>query len=307
VTRTIKIATCNFELNGAGDRQMWEQMHDRLAGLQLDVLMRQEVWNADPEAFDGGAWGDAAADVLGMQGWYGPRCCTALYVRPGAFVSVRGWPHPGGMWELPPTLRKVRVVGLPEQAAPLLLGSLHFNYGSVDLRKIEAQWATTYADKWERRGDRLVKISAVLGADTNSYPEPGTPGDVPLPVPEHIKDKPHVVHRSRLITAASGRQVRVMDIDPDKTLRKAGLEDPARYLAVKGHREAVAPTMEASSTHGPRARVDRFYVSEELLPAVERVEVVEMHGLSDHHTVVVHLNRDTLGALLLDPPTRTAP
>ncbi|MFE0369411.1 hypothetical protein [Streptomyces tendae] len=43
-----------------------------------------------------------------------------------------------------------------------------------------------------------------------------------------------------------------------------------------------------------------------LLPAVREVEVVDMTGLSDHHTVVVRLDRDTLTDILNRPLTRAA-
>jgi hypothetical protein len=39
---------------------------------------------------------------------------------------------------------------------------------------------------------------------------------------------------------------------------------------------------------------------------VREVEVINMKGLSDHHTVVVRLDRDTLTGILNTPITRTA-
>lgn len=43
-----------------------------------------------------------------------------------------------------------------------------------------------------------------------------------------------------------------------------------------------------------------------LLPTVREVEVVTMKGLSDHHTVVVRLDRDALTDILNDPIARAA-
>jgi hypothetical protein len=47
-------------------------------------------------------------------------------------------------------------------------------------------------------------------------------------------------------------------------------------------------------THGPAHRVDRVYSTSWLLPAVVDVEVVDMTGQSDHHTVVVTYDLDTV-------------
>ncbi|MEU5193673.1 hypothetical protein AB0G86_06365 [Streptomyces scabiei] len=37
----INAAICNFENNGGGDRALWQRMHDRLASLDLHLLLRQ--------------------------------------------------------------------------------------------------------------------------------------------------------------------------------------------------------------------------------------------------------------------------
>lgn len=98
-----------------------------------------------------------------------------------------------------------------------------------------------------------------------------------------------------------------MDDRPDDTLRTAGLQDVVRHLAAAtGDTSAVAPTVAACDTHGPDARIDRIYVSKQLLPAFREVEVVDMKGLSDHHTFVVRLERDTLTDFLNHPLSRAA-
>jgi NTP pyrophosphatase (non-canonical NTP hydrolase) len=82
-----------------------------------------------------------------------------------------------------------------------------------------------------------------------------------------------------------------MDTRPDETLRAAGLEDVARYLvAEKGITSALTRTVDACATYGPDARIDRICASEQLLPAVVGVDVVDMKGLSDHHTVLLRLD-----------------
>lgn len=151
----------------------------------------------------------------------------------------------------------------------------------------------------DKDGDRYVHYPALLGGDNNNYPVVGTPGDPALPALEKIRDEPHRSHRSYL--GADG--VRRMDDRPDDTLRTAGLQDVARHLvATTGDTSTVAPTVDACGTHGPKARIHRIYASKQLLPAVREVEVVDMTGLSDHHTVVVRLDQDILN----HPLTRAA-
>ncbi|MFI9588184.1 hypothetical protein ACIHCQ_41850 [Streptomyces sp. NPDC052236] len=202
-----------------------------------------------------------------------------------------------------PAVRNLRLAGTPETAAPLVVGSYHLNYASTTTRLAEAEWLTTWNDKWERRGNRRIRLPALLGGDNNSYPEPGADVDPALPVLEHIQDLPHRAHRSY----QGPDSTRLMDTRPDNVLRTAGLEDVARYLAVrKGIGSAVTSTVDAYKTHGPQARIDRIYASEQLLPAVVDVEVVDMKGLSDHDTVLLRLDRDVLADILNNPITQEA-
>lgn len=296
----INAAICNFENNGGGDRDLWQRMHDRLASLNLHLLLRQEMWNAQD---NGNELADAAEAVLGMPGFIGRECCTAVYHDPKLFTSVDEYPKTGPVWALPPTVCSFQLAGTTPDAAPLIVGSYHLNYCSPTSRLAEAEWLTKWNDKWVKDGDRYVHYPALLGGDNNSYPVVGTPGDPALPVLEEIQGEPHRAHRSYL--GADG--VRRMDDRPDGTLRAAGLQDVARHLvATTGGTSAVAPTVDACDTHGPDARIDRIYASKQLLPAVREVEVVDMKGLSDHHTVVVRLDRDTLTEILNHPLTRAA-
>ncbi|MGW2652156.1 endonuclease/exonuclease/phosphatase family protein [Streptomyces sp. NPDC001478] len=297
----INAAICNFENNGGGNRTLWQRMHERLASLNLHLLLRQEVWNAQD---NGNELGDAAEAELGMAGLIGPGCCTALYHDPTLFTPVGEFLNTGPMWVLPPTVQSLQLEGTEPEAAPLIVGSYHLNYGSTSTRLAEAERLTQWADMWVKTDDgRRVHHPALLGGDNNSYPVPGAPGDPALPVLEQIQDKPHRAHRSYI--GVDG--VRRMDDRPDATLRTAGLQDVARHLAeTTGDTSAVAPTVDACDTHGPDARIDRIYASERLLPAVRKVQVVDMTGLSDHHTVVVSLDRDTLAHILNNPQTRAA-
>ncbi|WNI20072.1 endonuclease/exonuclease/phosphatase family protein [Actinacidiphila sp. ITFR-21] len=296
----INAAICNFENNGGGNRALWQRMHDRLASLDLHLLLRQEVWNAQD---NGNELADAAEAVLGMAGLIGPECCTALYHDPDLFTPIGEFPKTGPMWVLPPTVRSLQLAGTVPGAAPLIVGSYHLNYGSPTTRLSEAERLTQWNDQWVTADGRRIHYPALLGGDTNSYPVPGTPGDPALPVLEEIPDEPHRAHRSYI--GLDG--VRRMDDRPDDTLRTAGLQDVARHLATTaGNTAAVAPTVDAYDTHGPDSRIDRIYASKELLPAVRAVEVIDMKGLSDHHTVMVRLDRDTLTDILNHPLTRAA-
>jgi endonuclease/exonuclease/phosphatase family metal-dependent hydrolase len=295
----INAAICNFENNGGGDRDLWQRMHDRLASLDLHLLLRQEMWGAYD---DGNALAYAAEAVLGMVGFIGRECCTAVYHDPKLFIPVSEYSRTGPVWALPPTVCSFQLAGTAPGAVPLIVGSYHLNYCSTTTRLAEAEWLTKWNDQWVKDGDRYVHYPALLGGDNNSYPVVGTPEDPALPVLEEIRDEPHRAHRSYL--GPDG--VRRMDDRPDDTLRTAGLQDVARHLAATGDTRAVAATVDACHMYGPDARIDRIYASRQLLPAVREVEVVDMKGLSDHHTVVVRLDRDTLTDILNHPLTRAA-
>lgn len=140
-------------------------------------------------------------------------------------------------------------------------------------------------------------LPAIIGGDNNSYPEPGTEGDLLLPDLSAIKDQPHRLHRSR--RGSDG--VRVPDTEPDHTLRTAGLEDVARHWANSedGEAGALARTVNATETHGPDSRIDRVYLTPGLLPAVTGVEVHEVPlDVSDHHIPAITLGNSTFADAL---------
>ncbi|WP_165956090.1 hypothetical protein [Streptomyces hainanensis] len=308
--RVIRVGTCNFELNGAGDRSRWERMHQRLRGLKLHLSMRQELIGCGTAGRESELWLDSQ-NALGMRGELGPGLgATALYWDPQTFTPRRNWANDVGTtttWALPPTVLSLELAGT---CVPIICASFHHAYHDPAGREAEAHWLTRLADKTTTlHGGAKITLPFIGSGDTNSYPEPGLVGDVPLPrldvPPTHdlaIRDAPHRAHRSRLITPGAPR---VLDVWPDNILRTAGLQDAARHLATLPGREGdrarfLAPTMDASTTHGPQTRIDRIYLSTALLPAVIDVEVINMRGLSDHHTVVASLDRAVLVSLLAD-------
>lgn len=291
----INVVTCNFEDNGAGDSIKWEEMHSRLRSLNPHLLFRQEMWGTEAK---GNTLAYIAERALGgMRGWLGEGVCTALFIDPETFAPVREWHERGELWTLPPTALTLRLKAAGEDALPFVAASFHLNYASPTRRQAETEALTMFADKrWRTPAGEMVRLPALLGGDRNSYPVPeAVPGEPKLPQLGDIKDQPHRAHRSHYIPA--GR--RLMDVRPDEILRTAGLADLARYAAVTHDApQAVAPTVDACDTHGPDSRIDAIYGSQILTPAVTHVEVVNMKGLSDHHTVLVRLDLDVFADTL---------
>ncbi|MEV4997043.1 endonuclease/exonuclease/phosphatase family protein [Streptomyces niveus] len=296
MSRQLTVLCTNFENNGGGDPAKRQAMNERLVSLNPHLIFRQEVWDSGD---NGNTIAHEAEDILGLRAWLGPQNCTALLADPNVFAPLRQWPQTGPMWVLPPTALLMRYTPAGRDSLPLALVSYHLNYGSPTTRQSEAEWLTTWNDKqWTNPDGIPVRVPALLGGDNNSYPVPGTPGDPPLPELDRIPNRPHRLHRS--IVGPDGK--RVMDTRPDEILRTAGLEDVARHLAqTKNDKTAVAPTVDACDTHGPDARIDRIYASTLLLAAVTQANVIDMTGLSDHHTLRVRLDSTTLTDLLNQP------
>lgn len=91
-----------------------------------------------------------------------------------------------------------------------------------------------------------------------------------------------------------------MDHRPDEALRTAGLEDVARYRAATyGELAAVTRTVSGCGTHGPDARIDRYYATPDVADVVISVDVIEVHEKeSDHHIVRLVVDGDGLSNVL---------
>lgn len=291
----VTVLNWNFENNGKKDSRRRLAGHQMLKSLDPDVVLRQEMWDA---ADDGQQVMYGMEGMLGLRGWLGEKSCTAIFANPELFEPVREW-SPGPIWVLPPTAMTMRYTPAGPEAMPMVLVSYHLNYAAPTNRLAEVEWLSTWADKKQPGPDEQpVTLPVLMGGDNNSYPVPGTPGDPALPELEAIQDRPHRLHRSYV--GPDGR--RRMDDRPDDALRTAGLEDVARYRAQKGETAAVARTVNASPTHGPDARIDRVYATPRLLPAVTRVDVIEVPlDISDHHIVRVQLDADVLADILNQP------
>ncbi|MEV5998867.1 hypothetical protein AB0M25_06165 [Streptomyces griseomycini] len=299
--RRIRIVSCNFELNGNGDYQKWRAMHQRLAALRPTILCRQETFGYAPTGRGATLFAESQR-ILKLAGALGPnRHATALYYDPEVFEQITVWDTEWPGWLLHPTAVTLRVRGTED--VDVVAGCAHLSYNSPTKRKAEAEDVTRFADRVEtyktEQGPVTRKLPVLaVGMDCNSYVDPDrlVHGENPIPELYEIKDLPHRAHRSYEITPGQ----RIMDSEPDRILLTAGLEDVARHAALLPGGPglaAVAPTVDGCDTHGPAHRVDRVYATDWLLPAVVEVEVVDMTGLSDHHTLGVTYDLDTLIAL----------
>ncbi|MFE7130964.1 endonuclease/exonuclease/phosphatase family protein [Streptomyces sp. NPDC057638] len=299
--KTITVVCWNFERNGKNDPQLRCQAHELVAQYNPQLVLRQEMWGADE---NGSEVMYELENILGLRGWLGLRSCTAVFTDQSVFRTVREWPQTGPVWVLPPTALTLRYLPAGEGAMPVIVSSFHLNYASGANRVAEAEWLTTWADKRSTAPDgTTVRIPALLGGDANSYPEPSALEEPTLPELDRIRDEPHRAHRSYL-----GTKGRRMDTRPDEILRTAGLSDVAVHRADRpgGSVAALAPTVDACDTHGPDARIDRMYVTDELLPAITDVDVIRVRPeLSDHHIVRLTLDGDRLAALLRQRPAHT--
>ncbi|MFJ4689314.1 endonuclease/exonuclease/phosphatase family protein [Streptomyces sp. NPDC088789] len=298
----VTVVCWNLERNGKNDPELRRQAHELVAQYKPGLVLRQEMPGADE---NGSEVMYGLEDVLGLRGWLGPRSCTAVFADQSVFRTAREWPQTGPMWVLPPTVLTMRFLPAGRDAVPLVVGSFHLNYASASTRLAETEWLTTWADKrWATPEGESVRIPALLGGDTNSYPERGALHDPELPTLESIRDEPHRAHRS--YPSARGRR---MDTRPDEVLYTAGLHDVAHHRADRpgGSVAALAPTVNACATHGPEARVDRVYATSELLPAITDVDVIRVRPeMSDHHLVRVRLDGDQLAHILTRQPSRNA-
>ncbi|MGW2657553.1 endonuclease/exonuclease/phosphatase family protein [Streptomyces sp. NPDC001478] len=293
---SITLVCWNFENNGKGNASRRAAGDDVIRSLNPDIVFRQELWQAGD---NGRRIFHEQAHTLGLHGVLGARSCTALFYNASVFSVVREWEQVfGPHYVLTPTAVLLRYKAAGPDALPFNAVSFHLAYGSSAQRLLEAEWLTTWADKrWTTPDGRIHTLPAILAGDTNSYPVPGTPGELPLPNVARIKNAPHRLHRS--YPGPHGE--RVPDTRPDTALLTAGLVDAARHWATAPHGDpsALARTVDRCDTHGPDARIDRAYLSPGLLAAVSGADVIEVDpDLSDHHILRLTLDDDLLGEAL---------
>ncbi|MFE4665208.1 endonuclease/exonuclease/phosphatase family protein [Streptomyces sp. NPDC056716] len=289
---TIKLITFNLEVDGGKDEggkpsQRWQAAHELLAARHPDAVFRQEMTHSRA---DGRARLHLAEQALGgMRGFLGPvgtkagepQHPTGILVRPGVFTVTREYALTD--WRTPPTNVIATLDGVPD--VPIIMVSCHLTPTSPGGR--------------EREADDLARLVGVgrgggwIGAgDMNEYPVPDgeevPPVDWTSPT---IRDLPHIQHR----TNEGPDGTRVSCIYVDKKLRGCGLVDPARHAAhVLGQRSALSATAgwaPGAKGQGGPSRIDRWYISQQLVPAVREVNVLDMSGISDHNAVELVLDR----------------
>ncbi|WDN55957.1 hypothetical protein [Streptomyces clavuligerus] len=309
----IRAIFSNFEFDGRGDEQKRAAFYKLLRELEPHLVGRAE--------FLGGPGGGQrrlldAETALTPEGrpWLRPRGFigaqavgefrTAAFVRTDVFtpVSAGSIGDPTGCPPTCVTLRLVQYPGDPDCSRELTFTAAHQSYSSPPARALGAQELTRLADRRDPR-DRTARYpngrprEALLILDTNSYPEPGLPGDVPIPRPADIEDRTHLTHRF----TRTGTGEWVPDTHSDRTLRAAGLQDIARHLTENGRTGVLAPTTPGYADQGGErraCRIDRAYASDGILTAVEDFTVVDCSGLSDHHALLITLDRRRLAEAL---------
>ncbi|CCB74934.1 MULTISPECIES: exonuclease/endonuclease/phosphatase family protein [Streptomycetaceae] len=293
----IVFASFNFEQNGFGDRKRRERAYELINEIKPDVLFRQEMNGAGA---NGRAMLNEAAEALQMDAFLGERSCTGLFVRGGVFTTVEQWPTPHPLMTMPPTAVTAQLRAAGPESMPLILVAGHLSYCSPELRLIEAGLVTTFNDKKRiTMPDGSVRRGLmVLGVDANSYPSGSAlaTGDLPLPPMDEVRDRPHRAHRSRRSALGGLRP----DQEPHDRLVTAGLDDVARLCAARSGRR-VGATMNASSSHGPKTRVDWIMASSPLRSVWTRCDVVDASEVSDHHIVVARARLSELIAVLAGP------
>ncbi|MDX3275230.1 MULTISPECIES: endonuclease/exonuclease/phosphatase family protein [Streptomyces] len=291
----LTLVCWNFENNGKSDPQRRRAGDELLRSLNPDIVFRQELWDAGT---NGSTIFNEQVHTLGLHGVLGEGSCTALFYNPAKFAVVRDWTKSRApQYVMLPTALTLRYDDAGPEALPFIAVSYHLNYASAEQRLLEAEWLTTWADKgWATPDGRRRTLPAIFVGDNNSYTQPGTPGDLAPPDLASVKNKPHRLHRSYAVPSGE----RVPDIRPDVAFRTAGLEDAARFCATThGNHKALARTVNACETHGPDSRVDRAYLTPELLPTLAGFEVIEVNeDLSDHHILRLSLDGDLLAEAL---------
>ncbi|MEE1798123.1 hypothetical protein PUR57_05425 [Streptomyces sp. JV176] len=307
----LTVLSHNLEENGAGDPVRLEKANRLAREVGADLVFRQELWGADLKAQTtryrmAREMGPAGRP---MASWTGERCCTAVFANPDVFDCLAEYPNPWSGYAQPPTGVALQLRDAGSDSTPLIAGAGHLAYPSPKLREIEAEWFTTFNDKWvplpsgEKRHGLMI-----AGVDANDYPRrhPGAvPAEPELPKVDRIKDRPHRAHRSRV----GPNGVRATDQAVHDVFTAAGLVDVAQHIAATQQRtdanNPLAPTMRACATHGPDARVDWLLSSRHLTDAPGvwvDVEVLDTQDISDHNALLARLSLPALTALLRGKP-----
>ncbi|MGW2022008.1 hypothetical protein [Streptomyces decoyicus] len=290
----VNVACLNAERNFGGDitkRMKWYRKIRHEYGVHL--LFRQESW--DTLNNNQAIRSESEEYMSGMRSWVGEKSWNAVYVDTSVFRWLGTWPNPHPIMTGPPCAVTLQLRDAGPDSTPIVSVAGHLTYCSVTLRKIESEIITAFNDKWVKLPETGEVRHAVMvgGFDANALASGLT-----LPELSGIQDRPHRVHRSHQLPDGT----RVMDQYPHDTWAAAGLVDIAAMKARSGQTSAVAPSMRASETHGPDARVDVIVASRHIADddLWESVEVIDTDGDSDHNMIYARIRRSRLAERLKD-------
>jgi endonuclease/exonuclease/phosphatase family metal-dependent hydrolase len=188
-----------------------------------------------------------------------------------AFEIVQTGPPPAPAGGLHPAWCQV-VVSIAGIASPLALYSLHMPARSAVAQRLQAEWLASLV---AQRGEL-----AIVGGDFNSYPRADTPGDLEA-MPAHL--------RPPRMTGQPGR------LQPSYAVHDAftaiGMADAAACLPAA---RRDPPQLSGTDRYG-HERIDRFYVTRELAPALRGYRQQDTGG-SDHKAIMLTLDPAALAA-----------
>ncbi|MEV5998869.1 endonuclease/exonuclease/phosphatase family protein [Streptomyces griseomycini] len=215
---------------------------------------------------------------------------TGLLVRESVFTVGLQHHHPK-VFRTPPTNVQLALPDVPH--VPIVTAAFHSSFCSPTGREAEGYELTALVDKVKAQHGAdpdCPRAICWLFGDTNEYPEP-----VGESVPEIdwtiVTDLVHRRHRALKQADGTWRSCTMLDCN---------MHDPARFAARRLQQgDALAPTAGfAAVGQGGESRIDRGYMDPWTVQAVLGVTVLDMTGLSDHHTLIVDLsNRKLLEAL----------
>jgi hypothetical protein len=285
----LRVAVANLEYGGlseTGDDSAWCKSMARLLQWAPDVLLVQEMNGRAAYRLHHHLW--RTANELGLTPVLGPPSPDSVSGNhPAVLVNtVAGLkildagppPYPSG--GAAPSWCEAQV-GVSGMAHPVWFISVHLPARSASSQRIQAERLANLA---AQRGGLVI-----AGGDWNSYaPADQLTAAVLEGLPVHLRP-------ARMRLGGDG------PLEPDygvhRALASVGLADAAAELPA----ERRAPQKLAPTGVTAGARVDRIYLTDALVPALERYEQADTGG-SDHQALLLTLNTKTAAGITPPPP-----
>jgi endonuclease/exonuclease/phosphatase family metal-dependent hydrolase len=285
----LRLVSANLQFGGVaenGDDSAWCKSMACLLQWRPDVLLVQEMNGRPSYRLHEHLW--RTANELGMTPVLGPPSPgsvsgnhPAVLVNTAAGLQILdAGPPPCPAGGVTPSWCEVQVK-VPGMAHPVWFISVHLPARSATSQRIEAE---RLANLIAQRGGL-----AVAGGDWNGY----APAD-PM-TPAALESLPVHLRPARMRPAADGC------LEPDyrvhQALASVGLADAAAELAAD---RRTPPELTPTGVTGG-ARVDRFYLTSSLVPALERYEQAATGG-SDHQALLLTLSTTAAADITAPPP-----